>query len=118
MTLAKYLLVGVLNTAVGFGLIFTLMFLGFSPLLANALGYAFGIVFSYFLNSIFTFKAKKKSLSGLVKFILAMGLAWLVNAGVLELALSLKMNPYLAQVLAGLSYTASGYLLSKFVVFR
>ncbi|ASM35566.1 GtrA-like protein [Campylobacter sputorum subsp. bubulus] len=43
--LIKYLLVGVLNTIVGFGIIFGLMFLGVSPEISNLSGYLVGIVF-------------------------------------------------------------------------
>ncbi|NPA60755.1 MAG: GtrA family protein, partial [Epsilonproteobacteria bacterium] len=35
----KYNLVGVINTLVGFGIIFILMFLGVNPILSNAIGY-------------------------------------------------------------------------------
>ncbi len=47
----KYNLVGVINTLVGFGIIFILMFLGLSPILSNAIGYLIGSSISFILNS-------------------------------------------------------------------
>lgn len=53
--LIKYPLVGILNTIIGFGIIFGLMFTGVSPEISNLSGYSIGIVISYILNKIFTF---------------------------------------------------------------
>ena len=53
----KFLLVGVLNTLVGNGLMFLLYNLaGFSYWPATGLSYALASVMSYFLNRYFTFK--------------------------------------------------------------
>lgn len=114
----KYLLVGILNTIVGFGSIFILMFAGVGAYISNMLGYAFGIVFSYFMNKNFTFKSKNKSNIHFIKFVLAMLIAYGLNLLSLYLALNLIINPYIAQCLAGVVYTISGYLLSRFFVFK
>lgn len=115
-----YCLVGVLNTFIGFGIIFALTFVGILPELANFLGYCIGIVCSFFLNNKIAFARNKvKNSLGLLKFALSMGVAYLLNLLVLFLSYRISgLNVYLSQVLAGGSYTLCGFLLSKFFVWR
>ena len=42
-----YNLVGIVNTFVGFSIIFTLMFMGMSAVDSNIIGYAIGAIVSY-----------------------------------------------------------------------
>ena len=122
MTLVKYLLVGILNTIVGFGLIFLLMWRGFSPELANIIGYAVGICFSFVMNRIFTFQSKqtskKANLREFIKFVSSMLIAWSLNFITLKICLKMGVNAYLAQIISGGIYTITGYLLSKIWVFK
>ena len=121
-TLIKYLLVGVLNTIIGFGLIFLLMFFGYSPELSNIIGYAVGICFSFVLNKIFTFQSKQASktanLKEFAKFVSSMLIAWVLNFITLKICLKTGINPYISQLIAGAVYTLVGYLLSKIWVFK
>ena len=112
LVFGKYLLVGVVNTLIGFGFIFLFVFLGLGAELANLLGYCIGITCSYFLNKYFTFKARAKN--DFLKFILSMLLAYGVNLLVLIVCFRfLSWDIYLSQCLAGVSYTLVGFLLSK-----
>ncbi|TQR29528.1 GtrA family protein [Campylobacter sp. MIT 99-7217] len=116
--LIKYCLVGILNTLVGFGVVLLLSFLALMPELANLIGYTLGIFCSFFLNKYFTFKSKSKSHRDFLKFVFAMCIAYLINLLVLFIAYRIfHINVYLAQLFAALSYTLSGFLLSKFFVF-
>lgn len=45
-------------------------------------------------------------------------MAYILNFITLKICLSLSINPYISQILAGEVYTVSGFLLSKFWVFR
>ena len=115
--LGKYLLVGVVNTGVGFGAIFLLIFWGLLPELANLLGYVIGILCSYTLNRTFTFQSKKKG--DFLPFILSMGIAYVLNLLAFVLFFrGIGINVYLSQILAGAVYTLGGFLLSKFFVWR
>ena len=117
LVFGKYLLVGVVNTLIGFGFIFLFVFLGLEAELANLLGYCIGITCSYFLNKYFTFKARAKN--DFLKFILSMVLAYGVNLLVLIVCFRfLSWDIYLSQCLAGVSYTLVGFLLSKGFVWR
>lgn len=115
--LFKYLLVGVLNTLIGFGTIFLLIFVGVLPELANFLGYVIGIICSYFLNKTFTFKSQKSG--DFLPFVLSMIIAYVLNfiAFVILFRL-LGVNVYVSQIIAGGIYTLSGFLLSKFFVWH
>lgn len=115
-----YCSIGVLNTIIGFGIIFTFTFLGIFPELANLLGYCVGIICSFFLNNTITFSQNKinKKL-GLPKFVLSMGIAYLVNLCILFLSYRIiEINVYISQILAGASYTLCGFFLSKFYVWK
>ncbi|PAF51689.1 hypothetical protein BKH43_00145 [Helicobacter sp. 13S00401-1] len=112
--LIRYLVVGVINTIVGFGLIFLLTYLKVNPYIANIVGYVVGIVVSYLLNSFFTFKKK----ANFFMFVISMGVAWLANIIMLKVALELSVNVYIAQILAGIVYVIVGFGLSKIVVFK
>ena len=120
-TLIKYLIIGVLNTIVGFGL-FLLMWQGLSQELSNIIGYAVGICFSFVMNKIFTFKSKQTSktanLKEFLKFVSSMLIAWILNFITLKICLNLGVNPYISQIIAGAIYTITGYLLSKIWVFK
>ena len=112
------MLVGGLNTLLGYGIIFYCMHLGVVAEISNFLGYFLGIIMSYFLNKRFTFNSAKKSRSTFFKFATSMYIAYIVNLIVLIIAVRFaNINPYLSQVVAGISYTLTGFLLSKKWVF-
>lgn len=139
--LVSYILVGVINTCVGLGLAFALIYLGVNIYVANALGYALGILVSYALNSIFTFKASY-SHKRLGLFCLAMLASYTLNLIALALAshtLSSLFNevlasmprearasflpygallPYLSQLIASMVYVISGFVLNRCLVFK
>ena len=82
----KFLLVGVLNTLVGNGLMFLLYNLaGFSYWPATGLSYALASVMSYFLNRYFTFKYQGSGWGTALRFALNIavcyGLAYGPQAG-------------------------------------
>ena len=118
MTLVKYLLVGVLNTIISASLIFFLMWQKFSPEFSNIIGYAVGICFSFMMNKFFTFQTQKKSFTEFAKFIISMLIAWSLNFVTLKFCLKFGINAYIAQIIAIIIYTITGYLLSKIWVFK
>ncbi len=118
--LLRYLVVGVLNTLLGFGLVLLLQeAMGFSPFTANVAGYAAGLVCSYFLNRHFTFKSRRRHRDALPSFAAAAAVSYGVNVGVLAASLKLlHLPPVYAQTLAAISFTACLYVLSRLFVFR
>jgi putative flippase GtrA len=111
-------LVGLVNTAVGYGTIIALMAMNLGPVVANAGGYALGLFVSYLLNSRITFShsAGASDWSSLLRFLISFALAWLLNLIVLTFALGYFV-PAIAQGLAMVSYTLVFFVLSRSFVF-
>lgn len=117
---ARFLLVGVANTALGYLVIFGCMYLaGLSPELSNAAGYAVGLLVSYFLNRNFTFKSDQRLSTELVRFTLVFLTAYMANLVVLiVLVRALAIHAGASQVIAGVIYIGTTYVLNKHYVFR
>jgi putative flippase GtrA len=120
---ARFALVGLANTAVGFGVIMVLQF-GFRapPHLANAGGYAVGFVVSFTLNRRFTFADQGPLGPTAVRFAMAALVAFALNQAVLSVATAWVGHgagaPVIAQGLAAVSYTVSLFVLCRLWVFR
>lgn len=90
----KFILVGILNTVVGNGLMFLLY--NFTPLkgadfglingywISSALGYIVGSVVSYFLNKHFTFKNTEKGIKPALKFALNIAVCYFLAYGLAQ----------------------------------
>ena len=117
--LLKYLLVGIINTIVGYGIIFFLMFVGVSPEISNIVGYAVGISVSYVLNKIYTFQSKAHPKKEFPKFVLSLLASYTLNFLTLVLCIHiLKINPYISQIISGAVYTISGFVFLKYFAFK
>ena len=112
-----YNLVGIINTAVGFFIIFLLMYLGVEPVLSNAIGYAIGSISSFYLNKKYTFKSTDNRNMQAINFFTVLGISYLLNYIVLKWLLDF-INPYYAQLFSAIIYTLSSFLLVKFLVFK
>jgi putative flippase GtrA len=116
----RFLLVGLANTAVGYGVILIFQYV-FSAgyMVSNACGYAIGALVSYFFNKSFTFKNTRAHGDALPRFLLAVTSAYLINLAALKIAISLLQLPAaIAQGAAILAYTVCFYVISKHFVFR
>jgi len=117
---SRFLLVGVANTALGYAVIFACMYLvGLSPELSNVAGYVVGLLVSYFLNRHFTFRSAQRRSTEFVRFALVFLTAYSANLAVLiVLVRALAVHAGLSQVIAGIIYIGTAYLLNKRYVFR
>lgn len=113
----KYNFIGIINTFIGFSIVFSLMFLGLSAVWSNFVGYFFGAIVSYNLNKRYTFKDRQSSKMQIVKFFSVLGIAYLLNLLTLVMLLE-SSNPYLAQIIAAIVYTLSSFILAKVFVFK
>ena len=125
-SMLRFLLVGVVNTLVGAGIMFLLYNLaGCSYWLSSAANYIVGGVVSYFLNKYYTFKNTERSWRQVLRFALNVAVCWLLAYGIAKpLALRLlagfdeKLQTN-AAMLAGLClYPALNYLGPRFFAFR
>ena len=117
---ARYLSVGVLNSLIGYSVIYGTMYLGeVDPSWANALGYGVGLIVSYTMNRRWTFKSDSAVPSSAIRFLAVVGVSYVANLlTVLALINSAGFNPYLAQAAGLVPYTMIGYLGSRFIAFR
>ncbi|GAA4337537.1 hypothetical protein GCM10023165_15620 [Variovorax defluvii] len=119
MELIRYAFVGVLNTGLGYAVIFLCMgVLDWSPVASNIAGYAVGFVVSFTLNRSFTFRSKGPARRELRRFLLIFALAYLANLAVLVLCVhAMGLDGGWAQVIAGFGYFGLSFALSKYYVF-
>lgn len=116
----RFLLVGFVNTAVGYGMILFFQFVfSLNYWEANAMGYVFGGLTSYFLNKSFTFKSKRADEEALPRFVLVAASCYVANLAILKIGISVWQLPVaISQGLAIFVYSMSFFFLSKWFVFR
>lgn len=116
----RFLAVGLVNTAVGLGMIFALKALaGWGDIQANIAGYAAGLVTSFVLNRRWTFMHDGDWSGALLRFVAVFAIAYAAN---LLLLLHLRdgwgVNAYLAHALATVPYTLLFFAGSRWFAFK
>lgn len=120
MLVFKYLIAGLVNTLIGYG-VFLLLLATSSmlPEVANAISYVIALVVAFILNKVFVFKSSVKNAVAIPKFIAAFAISFLVNQLVLILFYRLLNSPAaIAQIPAMVSYTIVFYVLNKHYVYK
>lgn len=115
----RFLLVGVSNTAVGYGCILVAMAVfGLDVAAANAAGYAVGIVWSFALNRRWTFR-DAGGWGSFLRFLLVTAVAYGLNLlVVLVFADGLGAPPWLAQLAGIPPYTLCSFVGMRLFAFR
>lgn len=116
----RFGLVGVVNTAVDFGLFVALVtLLHMSPPIGNVISYSAGVLCSFVLNGAWTFRHNPRAgRSRRFGAFLAVNLSALaISTGIVAVG-SDMMGPIVAKLVALPVTYAWGFVLSKFVVFR
>lgn len=125
--LIKFCGVGVINTAVDFGVFWILVTLGPAPevmplfkYIAQTISYVLAVLCSYLLNRHFTFKASGQTIASIVKMYVQSGVIFLFMQALLWLFYEkIGVQPeILAKLLATVPTTILNFLGSKFWVFR
>lgn len=118
--LARFLVVGIVNTGVGYGVIFACMYLaGLSPEASNMIGYMIGLVAAYLLHRNFTFRSTGRRDAEFARFVSVFLIAYTANLGVLiVLVRVVAVHAGLSQVIAGVVYVGTSYMLNKYYVFQ
>ncbi len=124
-TFLKFIIVGVINTIVGAGLMFALYnIFHFSYWVSSIMNYVTGSIVSFFLNKYFTFKSSSFSFKEVIYFIINIAVCFFI-------AYSLA-KPFAVYLLSGYSvsvqentamfagmviFTGLNYLSQRFIVF-
>jgi len=118
---AKFALVGVLNTAIHYGVFYSLYeFAGLHYLLASGIGFGLAVTNSYFCNKFWTFKSRKADVRReFAKFFIVNIMSLSVNlACMATLVKLLSMDPRIAQLLTIGFTLVINFLGNKFWTFR
>lgn len=122
----KFLLVGVINTIVGYGVMFgAYNLLHLDYWVSSAANYIIGSICSFLLNKYFTFQARKFSVAELVRFIICILVCYLVGYGIARPVVRFifqAARPTIQDNLAMLGgsgvFTVLNFFGQKFFVFR
>lgn len=124
----RFLVVGGLNTAFDFILLFLFVGLGIDKFIANYLSTGSAMVLSFFLNRSFTFKntdARKKRQFALFLLVTITGMwaiqplvIWVVTSFLDSAALSTEGSLFIAKVIATIASLMWNYLLYSKLVFK
>lgn len=117
--IGRFGLAGIANTLVGYGVILAGLFAGLGDYMANALGYAVGLLVSFTLNRRYTFEVRGSvERAEIMRFFVAVGLAYAGSLAVLAAAREvLGPDNAIAHLPAIATYTVLFYLLSARFVF-
>lgn len=115
---AKYISGGLLNTIIGFAIIFILMALGVAPVTSNIIGYLVGLVLSFSISRSYVFCSDGRILSEIGRYVVFFAICFAINILVLKYALDvLRLDKVLAQLAAAATYTMLMYIFSYYFVF-
>ena len=116
----RFLTVGGFNTIFGYCVIFACMYIAqMSPESSNVAGYTVGLVASYVLNRNYTFNSRQNRGSEIVRFLLVFLVAYASNFAVLVVLIRLiGIHEGASQVLAGLVYVLTSFIMNKYYVFK
>ena len=131
-TFFRFIVVGVINTLVGYGVMFGLYNLAglhtwgdAGYWISSAANYIIGSIVSFFLNKHFTFQNKERGWAQVGRFALTVAVCWLIAYGVAKpLALwalsgqSGKIQENVALLVGMVLYTGLNYFGQRFFAFR
>ena len=118
---SRFLVVGLLNSAVGFScIVVAKALLGWSDGWANAVGYLLGLCCGFLLNRGWTFKqTESQPFEQAARYLVTFLISYIINLCVLGIGLHvLELNSYAAQLLTMPAYSVCFYLLCKTWVFQ
>ena len=113
---ARFLLVGVLNTAFGYGMYAALLWLGLAPYLAVGIGTVLGVLFNFQSTGRLVFASAHPG--RLPRFVLVYAFMYFVNVGCLSLVMSRTgLNAYVAGAVMLLPVAILTFFLQRRFVF-
>jgi len=119
LRLARYLGVGVLNTAVHLGTFAALLTLSVPYAPADAVAYGAGVLVSYLMNHRYTFRVLHHSRSSFARFVALQALLGVANVGAtIALVTATGLPPLAGQAVALIPLAMIGFLVARQWVFR
>jgi putative flippase GtrA len=118
LQLVRYCLVGLVNTAITFITIVVATHIGLDKVVANATGFAAGLINSYLMNKTFTFRQSQtggRRANFIVSFLFAFGINLIILFATGDLQ---HIHPLAPQLCAVFSYNVAFFIMMKLWVFR
>lgn len=124
--LIKFLMVGVVNTLVGAGVMFILYNAAHcSYWLSSAANYVCGGIVSYFLNKFFTFQNRERSFKQVITFILNLAICYFIAYVLAKIIICRLLASYpiavqenMAMAVGMVLYTGLNYIGQRILVFK
>ena len=99
-TKIRFLIVGCLNTIVGYSIYAILIYLNINYLIANTISTIIGIIHSYIWNRLFTFKSNNNIKKEIFKFIFVYSISYVLGLLNLYILVNiLSTNKYIAGII-------------------
>ena len=125
-TFLKFIIVGIINTAVGAGVMFALYnIFHCSYWFSSIMNYVVGSIVSFFLNKYFTFKSKSFSFKEVIYFIINIAVCFFIAYSLAKPFAMYILNGYsksvqenTAMFIGMVIFTGLNYLSQRFIVFR
>jgi putative flippase GtrA len=114
--LLKFLAVGVLNTAFGYGIFAFLIWYGLHYSLAAAISTVLGVLFNFKTTGALVFRSHENS--KIIRFVLAYMVVYCANVAALAVLVHLGVDTYLAGLILILPLALLAYFLNSQFVFK
>jgi len=112
----SFILVGILNTLVGYVLYALFIYAGLEYILSVLFATILGVIFNYKTIGKFVFDSKSKNSA--IKFILVYVIVFIVNISVIKIFKIYGFNDYIAGFFAIIPASVVSFVLNKFYVFK
>ncbi len=112
----RFILVGILNTIVGYGLYTLFIFVGFNYVLSSLFATILGVLFNFQTIGRIVFKRHNNSL--ILKFISVYVIVFLIGIGLIKILKDYGFDDYLAGFIVLFPNAIISFLLNKFYVYR
>ncbi|MEO8118442.1 MAG: GtrA family protein [Rhodoferax sp.] len=117
-TVLRFLLVGIVNTLVGLGVIFAAKgVFGLGDVVSNAIGYGIGLLVSFSLNRYWTFRHTGPVSNAIAIFFVVQAAAYSLNLVCVLGSIEYGIDSYIAQALGMPPYMVISYLGSRYFAF-
>ncbi len=113
---ARFIAVGVLNTAFGYSCFALLLYFGLPYAVALLIATVLGVLFNFKSTGMFVFKSRDNSL--IFRFVLVYGVIYGINVILLKLLMMIGLNSYQAGALCLLPMALLSFVLMRAVAFN
>ena len=113
----RYIGSGLVNTAIGYLVIFLSMTAGLSPIASNVLGYAVGLASAFILGRIWVFRSSGRPIGEAFRFFISFLISYSLNIIALTTLISIDVDLMFSQVVASGIYVLSMLIISALWVY-